>query len=174
MGAANLHCGIFGPGLSGKTTLAKHLSKSYWEKHGIKSLVLDIHRENWGAHAWVTSDPVLFDRMVWAESGCVVFIDESSDTIDREKEYTKFFTRIRHRGHKLHVIGHDGSSLLPVMRQQIQTLFLFRQSFDPCKKWADLYSNKKIMDACSLEQYEFLWCQFYPGTAVKSRLQGVP
>lgn len=168
--AANLHVGIFGPGLSGKTTLAKHLSRAYWNLSGIKSIVLDIHREDWGKQAWVTDNEDAFDKMVWAERGCAVFVDESSDTIDRSKAFTKFFTRIRHRGHKMHVIGHDGSSLLPVQRQQLQTLFLFRQSEDPCKEWAKLYGNRGIMEACTLDQYYFLWCQFYPGTAEKKKL----
>ena len=167
---SDLHVGIFGPGLSGKTTLAKFLSRSYWSGHGIKSICLDIHREDWGPQAFVTSDPDQFAKMVWAEKSCMVFIDETSSTIDRNKGMTEFFTRIRHNGHKLHVMGHDGSSLLPVMRQQLQTLFLFRQSEDPCKEWAKLYGNRKIMEAVTLDQHEFLWCRFYPGTAEKRKL----
>lgn len=167
---SDLHVGIFGPGLSGKTTLAKYLSRVYWQKHQIKSIVLDIHREDWGEQAWVTSDPNEFEKMVWAEKSCAVFIDESSDTIARDKTKTKFFTRIRHAGHKLHVVGHDGSSLLPVQRQQIQTLFLFRLSHDPAAVWADLFGNEKIMEACTLARHEFLWCRFYEGTAERKRL----
>ncbi len=167
---ADLHVGIFGPGLSGKTTLGKYLSRCYWNDHGIKSIALDIHRENWGPQCYVTANPEEFDKMVWLEKSCAVFIDETSDTIDRNKGMTKFFTRIRHNGHKLHVMGHDGSSLLPVMRQQLQTLFLFKQSEDPAKEWAKLYGNRKIMEAVTLNQYEFLWCRFYPGTATRHRL----
>lgn len=133
-------------------------------------MCLDIHREQWGDQAFVTSDPEEFDRVVWAEKSCFVFIDESSDTIDRDKTYRKFFTRIRHRGHKLFVIGHDGSSLLPVMRQQLHTLFLFRQSEDPAKEWSKLYGNRELMKSCTLPQYEFLWCRFYQGTAERRKL----
>ena len=167
---SDLHIGIFGPGLSGKTTLAKHYSRAAWARHGIKSICLDIHREVWGPQALVTSNPEAFEKVVWAEKSCLVFIDESSDTIARDKGMTKFFTRIRHNGHKLVVIGHDGSSLLPVMRQQLQTLALFRQSEDPAKDWAKLYGNKKLLESCTLGQHEFLWCEFYPGTAVKCKL----
>lgn len=167
---SDLHTGIFGPGLSGKTTLAKYISRAGWNGHGIKSVCLDIHREVWGDQAFVTSNPDEFEKVVWAEKSCFVFIDESSDTIDRDRGFTKFFTRIRHNGHKLFVMGHDGSSLLPVMRQQLQTLFLFRQSKDPAKEWAKLFGNDAIMAACTLHQHEFLWCRFYAGTAERKKL----
>lgn len=166
--------GIFGPGLSGKTTLARHLSRSYWYdcEPGKKSLVLDPNLEKWGEQAWVTNDSVAFEKMAFdLETGCMVFVDESSETIARDKDKTKFFTRIRHRGHKLHVIGHTGSSLLPVQREQIQTLFLFRQPESAAKVWAELFGNKKILEACSLHQHEFLWCRFYEGTAERRTLK---
>lgn len=157
--------------MSGKTTLAKYMSRNYWQASGIKSIALDIHREQWGEQAWITENPESFDKMVWAEKGCAVFIDESSDTIARDGEMTKFFTRIRHNGHKLHVIGHSGTSLLPVMREQLQTLFLFRQSHDPAKEWSKLYGNPAIMVSTRLNQYEFLWCRFYAGTAERHTLK---
>lgn len=171
---SDLHVGIFGPGLSGKTTLAKHLSRSYWydSNPGIKSLCLDPNLEKWGEQAWITSDPVAFEKMAFeTERGCAVFVDESSETIDRDKAKTKFFTRIRHCGHKLHVIGHDGSSLLPVQRQQLHTLFLFKQPKSAAKVWAELYGNEKILESCTLKQHEFLWCRFYEGTAERRTLK---
>lgn len=165
-----LHVGIFGPGLSGKTTLAKELSRSYWKKHGIKSIVLDPIRDDWGVHAYVATNDADFMSMVRAEKQCAVFVDEASETIAREKEKTGLFTSIRHRGHRMHVIGHDGMSLLPVMRQQLQTLFLFRQNEDALKVWIRLLSEPGIADASRLEQYEFLWCRLYH-KPIRCRLQ---
>lgn len=156
----SLHVGIFGPGLSGKTTLAKMLSRQYWLS-GIKSIVLDPVGDNWGPQAFATADPQKFLAMISAERQCAVFIDESSETIDRDKTKTPLFTRIRHNGHRMHVIGHDGMSLLPVMRQQLQTLFLFRQDRKPLKVWAELLSEPQILQAAELDQYEFLWCRLY-------------
>ena len=161
---SDLHVGIFGPGLSGKTTLAKYLSRTYWQNHGIKTVALDIHREAWGPQAWVTERSEQFEAMVWAEKSCAVFMDEAGDTINRQKDRTPFFTRIRHNGHKLHVIGHSGSSLLPVQREQFHTLFLFRQPASACKVWAELFADDEIYEATTLAQYEFLWCRLYHPT----------
>ncbi len=157
----SLHVGIFGPGLSGKTTLAKYLSRSYWQRSGVKSIVLDIHREQWGPQAWVTDNEAEFLAMVRMERSCAVFVEEASQTIRRDKTKGHLFTSIRHRGHRMHVVGHSGASLLPEMREQLQTLYLFRQSPAALEYWAELLSDERIYTAAQLLQYQFLWCRLY-------------
>jgi hypothetical protein len=158
---ASLHVGIFGPGLSGKTTLAKSLSRDYWNHHGIKSLVLDPNLETWGQQAWVTDDEKKFWPMFWKEKRCAVFIDEAADTVARNRGKSSVFTRSRHQGHKVHVLGHSGASLLPEMRLQLHTLFLFRQPNSAAEVWAELYADTDIFRACELRQFEFLRCRLY-------------
>ncbi len=160
----SLHVGIFGPGLSGKTTLARYLSRHYWNDCAVKSLVMDPNREKWGAQAWVTDDEDKFWPMFWHESRCAVFIDEAADTIARDRGKSSVFTRGRHRGHKVHVLGHSGGSLLPEMRLQLHTLFLFRQPESAAEVWAELFADRDILDACTLSQYEFLYCRLYQKT----------
>lgn len=157
----SLHVGIFGPGLSGKTTLAKHLSRQYWRLNNVKSIVLDPHREDWGPQAFVTHDERVFLAMVAAERQCAVWIEEASQTIKRDKTKTHLFTSIRHRGHRMHVVGHSGAALTPEMREQLQTLFLFRQSPTVLEVWAELLSDDRIYGAAGLKQYEFMWCRLY-------------
>jgi len=157
-----LHYGIFGTGLSGKTTLAMHLSKSYWRKAQIKSLVLDPNKENWGPQAFVTDDEAIFWEMVWKrERDCALFVDEGGETIKRDSEKTPLFTRVRHRGHRLHIIGHGGMNLLPVQREQIHTVYLFRQSKDGADLWAEQFAEPRIVDSTTLGQYEFLHCRVF-------------
>jgi hypothetical protein len=156
-----LHTGIFGPSLSGKTFLAKYLSKMLWERHGIRSVVLDPIGDDWGPHAIVfTADKEEeFWAFVWSHTGYAVFVDEGTEMIGRDKELIPVFTRIRHQGHKLFVIGHRGSSLLPIMRDQISTLFLFRQTKKACEIWAEQFVNDQIFKAMELDEYEFLWVE---------------
>lgn len=161
MANPDLHVGIFGPGLSGKTTLAKFLARDYWRCHGVKSLALELNGEAWGPQTWTTSDMPRFWRMFWHERSCAVFVDESAETIDRDKSLRSVFTRSRHCGHKVHVTGHGAESLLPVMRKQLHTLFLFRQDRDSAEYWAKLFCDDRIMEACELGQYEFLWCRLW-------------
>lgn len=156
-----LHVGIFGPGLSGKTTLAKRLSRVYWETKGTKSIVLDPIGDSWGRHAFVTRDREKFLWMLGHERQCAVFIEESSETVDRDRTMVHMFTSIRHKGHRTHVIGHTGASLLPVMREQLQTLYLFRQPRSAAEIWSELLSEPEILQACRLKQFEFLFCRLY-------------
>jgi hypothetical protein len=156
-----LHTGIFGPSLSGKTVLAKHLSRQLWLRHGIKSLVLDPIGDDWGEWAIVyTADKQPeFWAHVWREKRFAVFVDEGTEMISRDKDLIPVFTRIRHNQHKLFVVGHRGSSLLPIMRDQISTIFLFRQTKKACEIWAEQFVNDQIFKAMDLNEYEFLWVE---------------
>lgn len=155
---SRLHVGIFGSGLSGKTTLAKGISKEA-AKGGVNSLVLDPNQEVWGAQAKIFVDEDLFWNDVWHVSlNKLVFVEEAAETIRRDNKKTSLFTRIRHRGHKLVVIGHNGTNLLPVQREQIHHLYLFKQSPGAAELWADLWADERIMAATTLKQYEFLRC----------------
>lgn len=157
---SKMHVGIFGPGLSGKTTLAKALSRSYFAA-GIRSLVLDINGEDWGPGATVFRDEARFWETVWSNERHAIFCDEAAETIARDRDLVSVFTRLRHNGHKLIVMGHSAGDLLPVMRRQISTLYLFRQDVDACKVWSRLFSEPGIMGAMELNQYEFIHAELW-------------
>ncbi len=171
--------GIFGPKLSGKTTLAKELSRQYWLKQRRRSLVLDINLEEWGPHAWVTDDEEKFWCTVWKQpivghaKPSLVIVEEATETINRDKTLTRVFTRLRHLHHKLLVIGHDGTNLLRIMREQIDTLYLFRSSPKAAEMWADSMTQEGFLDAALLNQYEFLYGErFKPPVKRKLDLRG--
>lgn len=155
-----LHAGCFGRGFSGKTFLNKKLSRQYWSGHGIKSLVFDPNEEkDWGDQAWVTSDEEKFWDMVWKrETRCAVFVEEAAESIKRDGSKTSLFTRIRHRGHRLHVSGHSGTNLTPEQRNQLHVLFLFQQPPKAAAIWAETFMDERIKTAADLGQYEFLHC----------------
>ncbi len=119
-------------------------------------------KENWGPQTWVTDDEEKFMDMVWRrETGCAVFIEEAAEMIKRDNEKNSLFTRIRHRGHRLYVMGHDGTNLLPQQRNQIHVLFLFQQTQQAAKIWANTFIDERIYAATTLAQYEFLYCVLY-------------
>jgi hypothetical protein len=155
--------GVFGPKLSGKTTLARELSRQYWVRTGRRSLVLDPNLEDWGKHSWVTDDEGRFWVAVWKSpvlgksKPSLVIVEEAAETINRDKGLTSVFTRLRHLNHKLIVIGHSGENLLPIMRQQLDTLYLFRQSPDDAERWARSMTQEGFLTAAELNQYEFLY-----------------
>jgi len=161
--------GIFGPKLSGKTTLAIALSKQYFASHKMRSIVLDPHNEPWGQQAVVMQNEEKFWSTVWASKHCVIIVEEAAATIRRDRNLVPVFTRLRHCNHILIVVGHSGMDLLPVMRQQFDTIYLFRQPKQACVVWSDVFCNEELLQAQTLQQYEFLHCVMY-GKARKLKM----
>jgi hypothetical protein len=154
-------CGIAGPKLSGKTTLAKHIASEYWKRDKVRSLVLDINADKWPEGCLVITDEDKFWGYVWKAKGCLVIVDEASTVISRDKELIPVFTRMRHLQHKLIVICHSAVDLLPQMREQFDTLYLFRQSERSAAIWAETFTQKDLTTASELGQHEFIFAQLY-------------
>ena len=160
--------GIFGPKLSGKSTLARRLSEQYWVQEKRRSFVLDPNLEYWGPQAWVTSNEEQFAEVVWKVRNELVIIEEAAATINRDRsKVAGYFTRIRHAGHKVIVVGHSGMDLLPVMRQQIDEVFLFRQPRQAAEVWAMNFADDKLLACTKLKQYEFMHTRLYGEPTVK-------
>lgn len=153
--------GIFGPKLSGKSTLAQSLSREYWLKHKRRSLVLDPHMDVWGDQAWVTAEEEKFWPAVWNTQNSLVIVEESAATIRRERSLVPVFTRLRHNHHYLLIIGHNGTDLLPVMRQQLDVLYLFRQPKEAAEIWSKTFCDERLLEAQQLKQYEFIRLEMY-------------
>lgn len=154
--------GIFGPKKSGKTTLARHLSRKFWITQRMRTLVYDINQDFiWGNQAWNTNDEKKFWQAVWKLERCVVIVDEAAATIKRDRDLIPAFTRIRHQHHIFIVIGHSGTDLLPVMRDQIDAIFLFRQNKKASQLWADTMTEDGLLAAATLNQYEFIFHRMY-------------
>lgn len=155
--------GIFGSKMSGKTTLARSISVEYWKRYQMASLVLDPNNENWGQQAKVFTSEDDFWKAVWgSKQPYLVVVDESTETIARNKDLIPVFTRLRHLHHKLLVIGHHGMNLLPIMREQLDTLYLFLQSQKSAQLWAENFNQPMIRDkATQLKQYEFIHTALY-------------
>jgi hypothetical protein len=153
--------GIFGPKLSGKTTLAMALSRQFWQQYKIKTIVLDLNGDNWGEHATATNDEEIFWQVVWKAQNCLIIVDEAAETINRDKKLIPVFTRMRHNNHKLIVVGHSGMNLLPIMREQIDTIYLFRQGEKAAAYWSEIMAEKGLLQACELPQYTFIKLELY-------------
>jgi GTPase SAR1 family protein len=149
--------GIFGATECGKTTLAKSISREYWRQQKKPSLILTNFHDPWGSHAWMTTDAEKFNAAVWKRSGCLVVIEDASSTINRDGEFKKFFTCIRHQDHDFIVIGHDGTDLLRPMRQQLTEVFFFLQTPRSIEIWSqDLPGISGLEQATQLQRHEFV------------------
>lgn len=174
--------GIFGRKKSGKTTLSKHLGKEYWQREDRRSLVLDPNRtDNWGPEFWVAQSDSEFWETAWKTRNCLLIVDDAGKSIDRNSELVDAFTRINHNGHKLLVIGHDGVNLTRVMREQMDTLYLFCAGDKAVEAWEQVFPDRpppkgmtkreelrsgkqiplRMEDAMYLQKYEFLYIRQY-------------
>lgn len=162
---AHKRFGVFGASESGKTTLAKKISYALSVSEKRQSYVLDVmERGKWGKHAKVFCDETAFwkyiglnnhDLTKGATNGLVI-VDDASVTINRDRELSGLFTTLRHRGHKLLVIGHGAEDLLPKMRRQIQRIFLFLQDRESIEAWQTIFKMQNLEPATRLNQYQFL------------------
>jgi hypothetical protein len=146
------HVAIMGPTESGKTTLARYLC-AQMKRQGVGTLVCDPLFHEWDAD-WITPSIEKFLAKAKTSRRCALFIEESGQTVDRGKDYEWLFTTARHWGHKTFISGHAGRQILPIMREQCSTLFLFRCSATVCKGWESEY-GPEIYAATSLEKYQF-------------------
>lgn len=157
--------GIYGPKKSGKTELAKHLGRDYWTKENRRSLVLDPNgTDSWGNEFWVTANNEEFWGVAWSTTNCLLIVDDAGKTIDRDKDVNDAFTRINHNGHKLLIVGHSGTNLNPLQRQQMDTVYLFRNTVESGEQWRDVFCDDKIRCISKLQRYEFLYVRQFEKT----------
>lgn len=149
--------GVFGESECGKSELVKRMCREFWRQHGIPTLALDPRKSSWGSFAWTTDNESDFKSAVWKKKNFIVVIDDASETIQKDKEFTPFFTCIRHNFHHLIVIGHDAVDLTRTMRQNLTELFLFNQTEDSVGFWeAAQPSMKGLKKSVGLAQYFFI------------------
>lgn len=149
--------GIFGPSESGKTTLAKKIAFHLYQTEKRRAIVLDrVAKEYWGEHATVYTNQEQFNKDIYIATDALVVVDDGSVTINRDNELSGLFTTLRHQRHKLLVIGHSASNLLPQMREQLQRIFLFLQNRESVEKWEVVFPGADLTAATQLQQYEFL------------------
>lgn len=141
---------------SGKTALAIALSRGLWNSQTRRrSLVFDPYarKNRWGPAAWVTDEFEKFEHVVFRVHGCAVFWDEGTSTGGRDRDKTKFFTAIRHNHDFFAFIGHDFTTMLPIMRSSLTDVILFRQSPSAAQYWADLFTDRDLLQSTDLAQY---------------------
>ncbi len=150
---------LAGPTKCGKTTVGQSLARSL---HATGRPAIVLHSIMAGGAGWppgsfVTPDLATVIPVVQESHGCAVFLDDASATIAADRTGAlPLFTCIRHRHHKLFVMCHGFTDLLPEMRTNLDTAYIFRQDPDMSAKWARLFMDEELEKACTLLRFEFL------------------
>ena len=150
-----MHTLIIGQTESGKTTLAVRLSEKY-QQAGWKVAVLDpLRDERWRAD-FLTTDDHEFLAVAKASRSCMLFVDESGQTIGRYQESMFWLaTMARHWGHCSHFLSQRAQQVSPTVRTQCGRLFLFNCSATDAKILADEWNKPELREANSLAKGEY-------------------
>lgn len=147
-----MHTLIIGMSESGKSFLAKMISRTL-KKRGCKTAVLDPLADNgWGAD-FQTKDSTAF--LAWAKAkenaGSFLFVDEGSESIGRYNVPMQWLaTQSRHWGHSCFFITQGSTQLPPIIRGQCRDCYVFTVDEPSVKIVAIEWAEK------SLKNYERL------------------
>ena len=164
----SLHVAYAGQSQAGKTSAAIWTSRGAWATERRRSVAYDPNPGTpWGPQCLVFGHGRLeeFWRFVWARKNLNVYVDEVATSMPRDVDAIEAFTRIRHRGHVLHVLIHHANLLLPIQRDQLGTLFLFNQHPGSAKMFAEEWNDERIYQCTSLPKYHFLLCRKFADKA---------
>jgi len=174
------HSLVLGMTESGKTTLAKKLSKEY-QARGIGVIVLDpLQDPEWSDKPdsdlfFQTTDKDEFLASVKASKRCAVFIDESGESVGQYDTAMHWLaTRGRHYGHNCHFLSQRGQQIAKTVRDQCGRLYLFTCSLTDAKILADEWNKPELREAHGLEQGQFFIVRRFSGTEIASAFDDKP
>lgn len=141
----------------GKTTLALKLASNY-KARGIPVLVLDpMELSRWGAD-FISDDPEKFADVVFKNTKCAIFVDESAEMIGRYGGVMKkIATRSAQFGHNAHFIVQRAVDMDRTMRDQCTNVFLFRSSRDDGIELSKVYVADAFRECHTLNKGEYLY-----------------
>ena len=141
----------------GKTTLAVELARRNKDE-GRPVIVLDpMTSARWNAD-FVTSDPETFLEVVFKNTGCLLVIDESGETIGRfAGEMKKVATRSAQFGHDAVFISQRAQDVDRTVRDQCTNIFIFRSALDDGILLAKSYVADGFKKCHELTKGEYLY-----------------
>ncbi len=143
----------------GKSTIIRRIIAKGWDQSPrVASLVLDPNLEgDWGDGAhFVTDDPVEYLQVAKESKCCILVVDEAGEMLKRDPEFRWLVTRSRHFGHIAVLSSHFATDILPVMRNQCQEAYVFKQNLDAAKTLARQYADQLFARAHQLDVGQYI------------------
>lgn len=138
------HAAILGKQRSGKTTLGLSMARQY-RQQGYALLVLDPHLNPAWRADWMTDDLERFLVKVKRSERCILFVDESGDgQLGRQPGFEYLLTQAHHRGHVTHYLSQYFAQVTPVVRANVQRLFMFRCGPKSSKEWGEQFAIPQL------------------------------
>lgn len=129
---------------SGKTTLALE-SAHDWRRRGFGVLVLDKWKQSHWPASFITDSLETFLRVARRSQRCALFVEESGN-FGRDPEFEWIVTQSRHWGHVAHYLSQYHTQVPPIVRANVERLFLFKCGLRAAKEWAEEFAQPEIVD----------------------------
>lgn len=137
----NGHGALVGGTGSGKTYLAKKMAEAYKVSRPV--IVFD-PMENGYPGSYVTSDFDAFILQAKNHKQCALFIDESSE-VSKHPDFNWCFTIARNLGHESNFISQRHTQVPPIIRENVERLYLFKCSDKSAQNWAEEFAMPEIL-----------------------------
>jgi len=157
------HTLITGVTMTGKTTLARMISREYDER-GYPVFVYDpmgtaTAGGDWGEKALIYNDEIRFMEFLSKRKNtneAAVFIDESDLVFSHSQKHNHWLARRgRHYGYRLHMITQRPTMIAPNCRTQVGTCYMFRLARTDAKFCGNEFGHSDI-DKYDLDTGDFL------------------
>jgi len=160
------HALILGQTECGKTSLAKVLATLC-----PRVAVYSTYKSDWGKNVvFFATDLDALVTFAQTNKNCNIFIDESGESINRDRQYQFFATRARHFGHRVFFITQRANQLTPTIRLNCSALYVFRQSPKDAQLLYDDFGHDEILEATKLKKYEYIELVTTCGQCVKKMI----
>ena len=156
------HGAIFGITQSGKSFLAKRMIQGLNSK-GKRCVVYDPFLTRWDGAKEVTDDWQRLIALVSHVPSLRVFIDEIGQLPkDRWEDLRTLYSCARHAQHYITVIGQRGEQVPPIVRENADYIWLFRQGERGARFWADAKGDESLMWAARSDFPKYHFVHYRP------------
>lgn len=153
------HSLILGMTESGKSTLAKRLSKDFLDR-GWHVVLYDPLNDTGWSYSYKAKD--IWDILNYLRQAekCMVFIDEAGTICGHyDKQAMWLATQSRHWGHNVFFISQRCKQIAPTVREQCSFLFLFSTSKKDSEELANEFNRDELRTSNTLKQGEYFYVQ---------------
>lgn len=149
------HAAFVGMTGSGKTTAAVELAHQF-RAAGLGVLVLDRWRSRRWPASFITDSLAQFLRVAMRSQRCALFVEESR-YFGRDPAFDWIVTESVQWGHVAHYLSQYHTQVPPVVRTNIQRLFLFKCGLRGAREWAEEFAQPEIVSmVAQLAVHEFI------------------
>lgn len=161
------HAAIIGMTKGGKTTVAVELAHDF-RRRGFHVLVLDRWKQRHWPASFITDSLETFLRVAQRSERCALFVEESGN-FGRDPTFEWIVTQSRQWGHVAHYLSQYHTQVPPIVRANVERLFLFKCGLRGAKEWAEEFARPELVAmVADLPRHHFILANKYEAPRIVS------